>query len=580
MLDEPEGSRRPRGVRTIAEVAALLGGRRLVVLAGAGVSRASGLPIVLDLTDAILARLGCLCSEREALRAAQVPFELFIETLTIFSDVIPLYEIYAGGRPGTFHQLCGKMAQSGRLAAILTTNFDDLFERALSDVGIELDVVFLEEQFFSWRPGDTGIPVLKVHGSIVDVDSLGITIRRVAGQRGVAARDALLRTGLQETGADAFLVAGYSGSDKFDLTPILRRLGASAPELALIWHTTGLAGAAHLTPVADHASAGPFSNFRGWVIECDTDELVAALGDGHGFVAAAEPADFTEKVDAWAERAIAAHGEGVRAYAVGALLVAAARPREALDALRRAEPEITSRELLVRCLIAQARALRDVGQLSEAKSKARQALRFLTEEEPPRLRCVAWLELGILAADDGRHAAALRYYRNAERRGREIDALDIVGIALGNAAIVRKALGGRRRHRRALNDYQEALIIAQSTGDKRSEGRTFGNIGVLQAVNGARSEAIANYRKAREIAVELGDRYHEAIWLANEGEELFAAEPDLARDQVLQAKAMFLSLGSDTRAAECDDFLRRFGRQDPDHGLPPEEAGRDSVSRR
>lgn len=117
---------------------------------------------------------------------------------------------------------------------------------------------------------------------------------------------------------------------------------------------------------------------------------------------------------------------------------------------------------------AQARALRDIGQLSEAKSKAHQALRNLTEAEPARLRFVAWLELGILAADEGRHAAALRYYRSAERRAREIDAPDIVGIALGNAAIVRKALGGRRR--RALKDYQEALLVAQSTGDKRSEG--------------------------------------------------------------------------------------------------------------
>lgn len=101
----------------------------------------------------------------------------------------------------------------------------------------------------------------------------------------------------------------------------------------------------------------------------------------------------------------------------------------------------------------------------------------------------------------------------------------------------------------------------------------------MEAVNGARGEAIVNYRKAREIAVELGDPYYEAIWLANEGDELLVSEPDLARDQALQAKAMFLSLGSGTRAAECDEFLRRFGVEDPDLELSLEPAGGDTASR-
>jgi NAD-dependent SIR2 family protein deacetylase len=124
---------------TVDAVTSLLTGRRAVVFAGAGISRDSGLPVANDLTDEILQRLQMSPAGKRALAEARPPFELFIETLAGCSDITALYQIYQAGAPCLLHHYCVQQARSSLLSAVVTTNFDQLFELALDESGIDYE---------------------------------------------------------------------------------------------------------------------------------------------------------------------------------------------------------------------------------------------------------------------------------------------------------------------------------------------------------------------------------------------------------------------------------------------------------
>ncbi len=542
----------------IADAAKLLRGQKLACLAGAGVSRASGLPIANDLTDAILAKIGATKREATALRSARMPFELFIETLLIFSELSPIYRIYRGGAPCAFHELAARWAQAGRLISVVTPNFDNLFEQAFRQHSVAYQRVWREAHFKNWAPRQGRLPLLKVHGSAHDDVSLGITIRRVSGRQGVELREALLRSAFSNVGADMLLVVGYSGSDKFDITPILGRLRNSAPPVVLVSHDRSAGTAATISNIRGNRKAGPFAVFDGYIVECDTDQLIRALGVGaRTFV---QRHDFLKNVDQWYQAALQWHDPALREYTLAALMQSAARPDLARPYFISCQSQSISAELKARASIGEARSGRDLGHFAEAVSAARRGYRLAARCGVPRLRAVASLELGILAADNKNSVSALRFYKRAEREARKAKAQDIVGIALGNSAIVLKNLGGPIRLKRALRNHQEALDIAISAGDKRSEGRTLGNIGNVYSAMGDETNAITYFRWAHEVAVLLGDAYHEAIWLANEGNELFKSNPRGATAKVERAKRIFAKLKSKSRVQDCDQYLKDFRR--------------------
>lgn len=550
------------GVTDLRTVARLLGKQRIVALSGAGISHDSGLPIANELTDVILRYLHMSQDSMEVLAHACPPFELIIETLAGCSDVSHLYEIFRSGTPCLFHYLCAQLSLDGMLAAIVTTNFDMLFETALDTIHIPYVSIWQEAEFDTWVPSIGRLPLVKIHGSAHDYMSLGITIRRVANQRGVRTREAALRKAFLETSADFILVAGYSGSDRFDLTPALGRLAPSAPPVVLVAHTGGRSNSALVEPLTNHTKAGPFSKFRGIRIECDTSELLKEM------VSANIPATmllrhgqgWEGQVSNWVTCALTEHGEAFRSYACGALLKAATRHRDASQWFKKALNLSSSLKLRIETFLSLAQCERDVGEdLDAARKAASTALRLARKAILPKLEIKALIELGILAADISRYEQALRYYKKAENIAHYIGDTEKVGVCVGNAAIIRKNMGGRRRWIRALRDYNSALNIARAAGDKRSEGRTIGNLGILHSKMGDRTLAIRNFREAAEIARDLGDLYHEAIWLVGESDDTFSSDKIKAIDLILQARSMFLTLGSDARVNECDDHLRRFG---------------------
>jgi tetratricopeptide (TPR) repeat protein len=286
----------------------------------------------------------------------------------------------------------------------------------------------------------------------------------------------------------------------------------------------------------------------------------------------------------WASKAHAEHGPAFTPLTIGLLLREAARPRDARPWFKRALREAETPKLSVTISLCAARCERTIGQYPGAALKAAQkALRDSIAASLPTQECSALIELGVLAADRGVHTRdrkhfekALTFYRRAEKIARALGDIEKVGICVGNSGIARKNLGTPRHWRMALKDFGEALTVAVQVGDKRSEGRTTGNLGILHSVMGNSTLAIEHFRRAANIARELGDSYHEAIWLVGEADDTFAQDPGAAVQLVLTARNIFLPL-SNARVKDCDEPPRVCRRLHSLRGWSHEQEAEDPA---
>ena len=130
---------------------------------------------------------------------------------------------------GPAHAALAELAAAGRLAAVVTTNFDQLIEIAMRERQVACEVVHDERGFAALAArGDapsTAVPVVKIHGSLGDSASLVDTLRqRVVG------RPASLQPVLQRLlRSHPWMFLGFSGADFSYDANYLGILGA-APE--------------------------------------------------------------------------------------------------------------------------------------------------------------------------------------------------------------------------------------------------------------------------------------------------------------------------------------------------------------
>ncbi len=90
----------------------------------------------------------------------------------------------------------------------------------------------------------------------------------------------------------------------------------------------------------------------------------------------------------------------------------------------------------------------------------------------------------------------------------------LVGRLLGTAGLAHAALGEVEE---AIGLYDQRLVGAHETGDRRSEGVALGNLGLAHAVLGEVEKAIDFHERALIISREIGDRSGEAADLGNLG---------------------------------------------------------------
>lgn len=319
---------------------------RVLMLAGAGISAASGLPLGVDLVRWML--LGAMPAGSRRLADAvgsvtqprlKLRPEVLLEIVVRRAGAHALRALNAfnAAVPAPAHYFVGEAALRG--SAVTTTNFDILIERAIA----ELEATHSEAQAGGRTPVAAAYPVhvLKLHGSLASVKHtraagpLAAALSQVA--RGLPRSTELsLRSHLQ---GRMLLCLGYSGNDAFDIVPLFER---ARPQQPVVWvqHEPGRwpprweeAVDSSINPTAVLLATW---NSRVWLLRVDTERLIQDLGARLGW-AHPPPGPRLLNIDrviiSWMKRHLSRHAQYM---ILGDAVSQSGRPREARIAYRQA----------------------------------------------------------------------------------------------------------------------------------------------------------------------------------------------------------------------------------------------------
>lgn len=213
-------------------------GGSIAVWCGAGVSMPSGLPGAQQLVKEILAVTHLTTGERGQIEASvfgvpgkesgQLPFERFMEVVLDTMDEAAqnnLLKLFTLGQPSLYHRFLARLAKLGMLKTIYTTNFDLHIETALCNEdlkrGENFEVCYDYQNFgkIDWQ-GDI-IRVIKLHGSVDELNKLAVTVRSVATPGSVQQVIEPVKHLFDNGNHTCVLFLGYSFSDRFDLSPAI-----------------------------------------------------------------------------------------------------------------------------------------------------------------------------------------------------------------------------------------------------------------------------------------------------------------------------------------------------------------------
>lgn len=499
--------------------------------------------------------------EQAAVNKADLPFERFIETLAQISNAKPLFSLFQGGISNIAHTVFAELMAQGISPAIVTTNFDTLFEQSFQERKLIVEKRWRDDELTSIDWSRTAPQLLKIHGCVEDLDSLAITIRRVANQRNIDTCHQLIRQVFGKAATPRVLVLGYSGSDHFDINPALQSISANRSEVMLISHVPNGGDSIEIFDLATASHAGPFRGFPGKLIHCDTKQMIEAIARRLGLAEFEKPVQLHSwegYVTNWISTSQSEYGLEWSDLAAGFLLSAAYAPDLAIRRLTQAVKGNVTPLVRYRAYQKLSDNYRDSNQSLAAKDNVRLALKWASKIDNPEAVARCFLNWGVIRADEKEFRRAIRHYEHAATLISACSADEILLTCIGNKAIALKNLGGETNALEALDLHDQALALAVKIGDKRSEGRTYGNMGIVHSNLGNIEKAIHFYRQAKRIAIELGDKIHIAIWLANEGKDRLNSDRAHATALIFEAADLFESIGSPEFAITCRSWLDGF----------------------
>ena len=534
----------------------LLGTRRAWWL-GAGASFAAGVPTVHPLRARILHGLGLDGEDVALLEEQAIPFEGLFEALLSVSDCTALLQVFRGTQPALAHLLLARLAEYGLVRTVVTTNFDTLVEDAFANRGVQFDLYSTDEALASIDWSNDRIRVVKLHGSIDVPDELAITIRRVAAKHHAERRGEVIRQLLDSEPDGGVVILGYSCSDHFDVSPAAQRFSRVDRAVWYVAHDATASQSVAVAPLPETHPDNPFSGYDARSATCVADALLRAMWRsflGESPPTVAQPtAEWQESVDSWIDDLSSGGTPGQKKYVAGLVLKTGNLWERSNVYLTTAVAEGLEGEAHARALLAVGNNLRDLGEYEEARRILSEAESRARDGSLLALQARILNSLGIIAADVGDMDVAVALYE----RTLAIKAEDqeLKGKCHGNLGIALKRRNADGDLGKALRHHQRAYEIAQDIGDKRSEGRTLGNIGLVQALRGDLDASCKYYRAARNVADSLGDLLHVAIWLHNEGEDTAITDPATAKGILERSRDIFRELGQQGFAAESSKVL-------------------------
>ena len=273
-------------------------GEGLLVFAGAGISTSppSSLPNWWQFNEAVLNSLAgsvaayttpklgeWIFGELLARRSAGTQFapdymaDIIVEEAGM--DYFEIVQALDAEETNAAHRGIARLAKSGHVRAFVTTNFDRMVERAMTAASVPYEVFASADQYSDLEAKIAAgtlasVPVIKVHGTVEDIDSMVDTM----SQRLVGRPEALERTLAALFARHHVLFIGFSGADlDYDRNYLGLRDAASGNRGFTYLTYTGTTPRSSIADLADAWGNAVIVEgaLPGWL-----RELSALLGDG------------------------------------------------------------------------------------------------------------------------------------------------------------------------------------------------------------------------------------------------------------------------------------------------------------
>ncbi|MCB9044690.1 MAG: tetratricopeptide repeat protein [Chitinophagales bacterium] len=242
---------------------------KYALLVGAGISFNSGIPTVSYLIERIVNRLPFDKRDRVLFLNQKFPFESFIQVLKSIIPIDEFLRVFTLGRPNHTHKFIAKLAKHNQLSLVITTNFDTLLEQAFESESVSYKKEYSTERLEKVRISNK-LALLKIHGSIEDMDNLGVVLKRITSKTNIqSVQNAIHKLFFHKTHSK-IVILGYSCSDFFDVVPELENSSKSSKEILYVQDKE-----ISTTIEKPISSIDPFSKHKnGKVIYTKTDWLI------------------------------------------------------------------------------------------------------------------------------------------------------------------------------------------------------------------------------------------------------------------------------------------------------------------
>jgi tetratricopeptide (TPR) repeat protein len=492
------------------------------VFCGAGISRNSGLPLANELKHYMLERLTDDIDDIREVMGSALPFEFFMEVVSEHADISDVLGLFKMGKPNTNHILIARLAKWGFIRSVLTTNFDLLIERAMQNEGLKERINFVrhyrKNHFRRIWPSVRGrIPLIKVHGTADDSNSVLATLRTIASEISSTARmsaiEYLFSTGMH----DRVLILGYSCSDIFDIVPQIQLVEESRKEVIFVEHSEQKEP--EIEDIRAKQNGNPFKGFRGSRVRCNTDWFVEKFWNHLGYVMGAygpvrEQADWRSPIDSWAKRL---------------------------------ENNITTRDLIMGLLFQR------ISDSNKAIVHYNRALDFSKGPAKSEEEAMSYAGLGIAYGALGDFKRAIDFQEMALSVSRKIGNKTLESACLINLGSAYGSLGELKKE---IKYYENAVNIAREIGEREQELRSYIGLGVAYYFLGRFKRAIKYENQALRIAKNVGNKIAEAKSYMNLGNAHYGLDNFMkAIDYYRQSLETYQAIGNEEGESKAYNSL-------------------------
>lgn len=479
------------------------------------------MPLASDLVKNILGIIDLKDDDASVITRSNMPFEFFIETIRNEVNIDEILDIFSKGEPNINHELIAELIKLGLIKTVLTTNFDQLIEKALLTKGLKrekhFDVFSTEEEFGKVNWDDNKIKIIKIHGCISNKSNMAITLDNVASKTICVNRNSIIENFFSDKINQNILILGYSCSDLFDISPQLKLRKKNGSVVYFVQHTNKESNH-KIEEITVENYKNPFKSFSGKRITINSDYLVKKIWE----VFVIKPyqlesfsTPWIEHVKNWLDQAVISNSIGVKHhiaarlyYNIGEYDYAIKHLEQGISIAQKEKSLITFYSELGNLGM----AFNALGRYEEAKHCLEESTKACNDIGNSQGEIAQLQSLGNVYRNLGNFDSAIKVYQRAFSIAKEEKDLDGLCSSLGNLVSV---FTQKEQPDAAIEYLGIGLKLARHIGNKQSEGSMLCSLGVAYSQKGNNSKAVQCLQESINITRLIGDRQGECMALLN-----------------------------------------------------------------